>query len=52
MVMPTLSFFYGINIMMFWRDHPPPHFHARYAGYRASFGIEDLTKRTGYFPPT
>ena len=25
--MPTLSFFYGILIQMFWNDHAPPHFH-------------------------
>ena len=24
---PTLSFFYGILIQMFWNDHAPPHFH-------------------------
>lgn len=23
--MPTISFFYGIVIQMFWRDHGPPH---------------------------
>jgi hypothetical protein len=28
--MPTISFFYGIAIQMFWNDHAPPHFHARY----------------------
>ncbi len=25
--MPTLSFFYGVAIRMFFDDHPPPHFH-------------------------
>lgn len=30
--MPIISTFYGIIIQMFWRDHPPPHFHAKYAG--------------------
>jgi hypothetical protein len=28
--MPTLSGFYGILIRMFFNDHPPPHFNARY----------------------
>ena len=28
--MPVISRFYGIIIYMFWRDHAPPHFHARY----------------------
>ncbi len=27
---PILSRFFGILIFMHWRDHPPPHFHARY----------------------
>ena len=27
---PEISRFYGIVIRMFWRDHPPPHFHAEY----------------------
>jgi hypothetical protein len=31
--MPTISFFYGIVIQMYWRDHNPPHFHAYYQGY-------------------
>ena len=30
--MPTISLFFNIRIMMFWRDHAPPHFHASYAG--------------------
>ena len=28
--MPTLCFFYGILVRMYWQDHNPPHFHARY----------------------
>jgi len=37
--MPTLSMFYGIVIQMFWYDHPPPHFHAVYAGKEAVIEI-------------
>jgi hypothetical protein len=37
--MPTLSMFYGIVIQMFWDDHPPPHFHAVYAGKEAVIEI-------------
>lgn len=29
--MPVISRFFGIVIFMFWREHRPPHFHARYA---------------------
>jgi len=30
--MPTISEFFGIVILMFFDDHAPPHFHARYGG--------------------
>jgi Domain of unknown function (DUF4160) len=26
--MPTISRFYGIDIVMYFNDHNPPHFHA------------------------
>jgi phosphatidylserine/phosphatidylglycerophosphate/cardiolipin synthase-like enzyme len=28
--MPIISRFFGIVIFMFWREHKPPHFHAKY----------------------
>jgi hypothetical protein len=28
--MPTISEFFGILILMYYSDHAPPHFHARY----------------------
>jgi len=28
--MPIISRFFGIIIFMFWREHSPPHFHAKY----------------------
>jgi hypothetical protein len=39
--MPRLSYFYGITIVMFWDEphHSRPHFHARYAGYKASLDM-------------
>ena len=37
--MPELCRFYGIIIRMFWRDHPPPHFHAIYGSYEAQIAI-------------
>jgi hypothetical protein len=33
--MPTISTFYGIIIQMFFDDHVPPHFHAKYAEFKA-----------------
>jgi hypothetical protein len=37
--MPRISSFFGIVITMHWGDHPPPHFHARYSGERATIEI-------------
>ena len=34
--MPTIAYFYGIMIQMFYDDHQPPHFHARYGGAKPS----------------
>ena len=28
--MPIISRFFGIIIYMYWKDHAPPHFHAKY----------------------
>ncbi len=38
--MPIISTFYGIIIYMFWRDHNPPHFHAKYGEYEIIVEIE------------
>ncbi|CAN5352440.1 DUF4160 domain-containing protein [soil metagenome] len=37
--MPTLSWFYGISIRMFFNDHAPPHFHAYYGSSQAQVSI-------------
>lgn len=49
--MPKLSEFFGIAIYMYWGDHGPPHFHARYGGKKASIAIEDLSILAGSLPP-
>lgn len=36
---PRLSAFYGIVIAMYFDDHPPPHFHARYGEHEAQVAI-------------
>ncbi len=28
--MPIISKFFGIVVYMYWKDHSPPHFHAKY----------------------
>jgi hypothetical protein len=37
--MPRISSFYGIVIVMYFDDHPPPHFHARYGEHEAQVAI-------------
>ena len=49
--MPEISRFLGIVITMYFNDHNPPHFHARYEGFRAIVGIDPLELRDGELPP-
>ena len=39
--MPAISMFYGIIISMYNNgEHNPPHFHAKYQGYVATFDMD------------
>lgn len=38
--MPTISWFYGISIRMFFNDHAPPHFHAIHNADEAIVAID------------
>ena len=48
--MPEVSRFYGIVIQIYYGDHPPPHFHAIYAGEIAKVAIETLEVIDGSLP--
>ena len=37
--MPIISRFLGIIIAMYWDDHAPPHFHAKYGEYEIIVNI-------------
>jgi len=37
--MPIISRFLGIIIAMYWDDHIPPHFHAKYGDYEVTVNI-------------
>lgn len=50
--MPTISIFYGISIQMFFFDHNPPHFHARYGRAKALIRLADGEIIAGDLPPT
>ena len=48
--MPEISLFGGIRITMYHSDHNPPHFHAQYGGYKATFNILEGCVLDGYLP--
>ena len=50
--MPTISWFYGIAIRMYFNDHAPPHFHAAYDAEEAKFSIASGQLMEGHFPKT
>jgi hypothetical protein len=39
--LPEISRFLGIIIIMYYRDHRPPHFHAKYSSYEIVVSIAD-----------
>jgi hypothetical protein len=49
--MPTISEFLGIYILMFYDDHAPPHFHARYGDHEALIRISPVGMLKGDLPP-
>jgi len=52
--MPTISMFYGILVLMFFRDnrrHYLPHIHVRYQGEEATVSIKDGSVLDGMLPP-
>ena len=50
--MPTIAYFLGIAVQMFFNDHSPPHFHVRYQGFRARVLISSGEVIDGRLPPT
>lgn len=38
--MPVISRFFDIAIVIYHRDHEPPHFHVKYGGAEATVEIE------------
>lgn len=48
--MPVISRFFGIIIAIYWNDHSPPHFHAKYAGSEVVIDIQTGLVLNGSFP--
>jgi hypothetical protein len=49
--MPEVSRFFGIIITMYYDEHNPPQFHARYGKEKVAIGIESLEVLEGRLPP-
>jgi hypothetical protein len=50
--MPTIAWFYGIAIRMYFQDHPPPHFQATYGEHEANVSIATGEVIAGHLPQT
>ena len=50
--LPTIAFFHGIAIRMFFNDHASAHFHAYHGDQEARFEIETGRIIGGRLPPT
>jgi hypothetical protein len=49
---PEVCRFYGIVIRLYYRDHPPTHFHAEYGEHEALIEIETGRFHYGSLPRT
>jgi len=47
---PEISRFYGIVVAVFYNEHNPPHFHARYGEYKVAIDIRSLNVLEGRLP--
>ncbi len=48
--MPTICMFRGIKIYINWREHQPPHFHAKYGSDEVAVSINDIEVLDGSLP--
>lgn len=48
--MPTICMFRGIKIYINWREHQPPHFHAKYGSDEVAISINDIEVLEGSLP--
>ena len=48
--MPTIATLNSIRVLMYFGDHPPPHFHAEYNEYEIVITIDTLEVQHGSLP--
>ncbi len=49
--MPEICRFLGILILIYYKDHSPSHFHAKYSDKSGTFSINDMRMIEGDLPP-
>ena len=50
--MATVAVVEGVKIMLYANEHPPPHFHAKFAEFHAVIDIDKLAVIRGSLPPS
>ncbi len=50
-ILPEISRFLGVIIAMYYNDHNPPHFHAKYGDFEALISIDTGEIVEGRLPP-
>ena len=50
--MATVAVVDGVKIMLYANEHPPPHFHAKFAEFHAVIDIDKLAIIRGSLPPS
>jgi Domain of unknown function (DUF4160) len=50
--MATVAVVDGVKIMLYANEHPPPHFHAKFAEFHAVIDINKLAIVRGSLPPS
>jgi hypothetical protein len=48
--MPEIARFFGIVVAIYYKEHNPPHFHAKYGDQTGVFSIADLALIEGQLP--
>ncbi len=48
--MPQICYFYGISVYIQYMDHNPPHIHAIYNGFKATYDIKEAKILSGKMP--
>jgi hypothetical protein len=49
--MPTIKTIDNVKVILYSRDHPPPHIHVKYAEFEELIVIETLKTYAGQIPP-